>query len=129
MLNTGILMSLGLESLLCFLACFFSSTTLLRRFRSSRLEVAAFARVVSLLSRRQALLGFVLAASEDEVDACTREILVFYLSLLGPKAPSLKLGSVCSSYYFLEGSTFGRYLIGSYVIIDMSFFIHIYSAN
>ena len=43
-----------------------------RRFRASRLRWC-----VALLSHRQVLLGFVHAASEDEVSACAREILVF----------------------------------------------------
>ena len=72
--SAGISLSSSFEALLCFLACFFNKMTLLTRF--SRFT-ASLALLVFCLSHRQVLLGFVHAASEDEVGACTREILMF----------------------------------------------------
>ena len=39
-------------------------------------------------------------------------VVSFYFLVLGREAPSLKMGSVCFSYYFLGGSTFRLLLIG-----------------
>ena len=67
--SAGISLLLSFESLLCFLTCLFSPTTLLHG------EVEALAPD-ALLFQRQVLLVFVRAASEGEVGACISGIQV-----------------------------------------------------